>query len=579
MSNLKEYVVSLKRREDLEDFYNDMETTGGSLYIPHRQVECSQKRPASRNTNYLLNPAEAEQIRNDPRVHDIGLSPDEQGLKITPFYNQTSTKWDKGSIKNVNTHRNWGLLRCVTGRQISNWGDYTETGLGTSAQSGTIQITSSGKNVDVVIIDGHMDPSHPEFAVNPDGTGGSRVNQYNWSALNPFVTNGAAGVGDYVYTPYIDANYEDTNPADGISDRTGDNDHGAHVTGTSCGNTQGWARDARIYNISPYGTNPNYFPFGATVFDYVRVFHEQKPINPETGMKDPTICNNSWGYTSSGLLSNITYINYRGTLYTGPFTSAVARSYGIVAYDSGGVGKYIISAVAQGMDVEVEDCINAGVICVGAAGNNYGFIDDPRGDDFDNYVIRASIPSPLYYCRGSSPGRDSKMICVGAVGANVGEYKAAFSNTGPRIDVFAPGVNIMSSVNSSLHNGTYDYRLATAYITKYNGTSMASPQVTGVLACMLETYPYYNQDQALAYIHNYSTYNQMSDGGSNRQTILYPEIDASSLQGATNRYLSYYKERNSDGAVYPKVNTSLRPTDGQVFPRPRIYRYGQLAAV
>ena len=36
------------------------------------------------------------------------------------------------------------------------------------------------KDVDAVIVDGHVNPDHPEFAVNVDGTGGSRVNQFNW---------------------------------------------------------------------------------------------------------------------------------------------------------------------------------------------------------------------------------------------------------------------------------------------------------------------------------------------------------------------------------------------------------------
>ena len=57
---LKEYVVTLQRFEDLDNFYNDMETPGGDLYIPNRSVDVQQRRNVSRNTHYMLNDAEAE---------------------------------------------------------------------------------------------------------------------------------------------------------------------------------------------------------------------------------------------------------------------------------------------------------------------------------------------------------------------------------------------------------------------------------------------------------------------------------------------------------------------------------------
>jgi hypothetical protein len=35
---LKEWIVTLYNHEDLESFYKDMETPGGSLYIPDREI-------------------------------------------------------------------------------------------------------------------------------------------------------------------------------------------------------------------------------------------------------------------------------------------------------------------------------------------------------------------------------------------------------------------------------------------------------------------------------------------------------------------------------------------------------------
>ena len=279
MNNLKEYIVTAASREVLDELCLDIETEGGSLYIPNRKIEIADLRPMSRSTHYYLTDDEADLIRKDSRVLSVELTPSELGLTPRPQYTQSSDNWDKSSTL-ASSHRNWGLLRCLEGQQRTNWGSN-----GTVSQSSTIKIPSTGKNVDVIIVDGMINPAHPEYAVNADGTGGSRVIQYNWFQHNPEVTGGVAGT--YVYTPYVD-------PSN--SGRTDDNNHGAHVAGTVAGNTQGWARDANIYNLCPYPSDVNGIDT-LYVFDYIRAFHNAKPINPETGRKNPTIVNNSWGYT------------------------------------------------------------------------------------------------------------------------------------------------------------------------------------------------------------------------------------------------------------------------------------------
>jgi len=158
--NLEEYIVTLKSCADLEQFYSDLETLGGDSYIPSREVECCNRREISRNTHYLLTPEEAETLKNDNRVLDIIPKSIQDMMFNKPEYTQTSSNWNKSTTIN-STHRNWGLLRCTLGEQITNWGSN-----GTTNQSGTIRVTSSGKNVDVVVVDGHLDPTHPEFAVN-----------------------------------------------------------------------------------------------------------------------------------------------------------------------------------------------------------------------------------------------------------------------------------------------------------------------------------------------------------------------------------------------------------------------------
>ena len=549
----REYVITLHSKDDLDGFYDDMETLGGSLHIPYRAVTVHHRRAISKNTHYMLTDAEANQIRGDSRVANVVLSMEEQGIHFSPVWTQTSSLWNKSGTTSA-AHLNWGNLRCYEGVQRPNWGSN-----GTTNQSGTARGTLSGKNVDVVIVDGMINPAHPEFAVNPNGTGGSRVIQYNW-----FQHNEELGVGSnstYIYTPYVDPTYPDNNE-NGISDRTEDNDHGCHVAGTACGNTFGWARDANIYNISPYGTSPSY---NSRFIDYIRAWHTNKPINPETGIRNPTITNHSYGITRGRLISDVIQVVYRGTVHEAPFTSLQLNSYGIKTSGSFALFPDIYEPYA----VDVQEAIDDGIIFVGAASNDSTKIStpsDPTGDYSNSITVLefGFFLSTYNYMRGTSGAVDG-MICVGAVSALVNESKATFSNCGPRIDVYAPGSSIMSSLNSA--SGVPDSRNISFHNVKYSGTSMASPQVCGVLACVLETWPRMTPADALAYIYQTAKLGQMTSGNGG-------PTDNTDLQGSVNRYLAQQLERPYDGLVGPKSDFGLRPTTGQTWPRTKIYRYG-----
>ena len=548
----REYVITLHKHEDLDSFYDDMETPGGALFIPNRVISLVNRRPVSRNTHYRLTDEEAGLIRNDSRVMAVELSIEEAGLEIRPSWTQSSTFWNKSNSVSA-TFKNWGLLRSVEGQQRASWGSD-----GVTNASGTINVTASGKHVDIVVVDGHMDPAHPEFAVNVDGTGGSRVNQYNWFSLTTTVTGGGSN-GTYVYTPYVDPSYP-TLDSNGYSARTADNDHGAHVAGILSGNTQGWAHDANIYNISPYSTSQ-----GATSYflDYIKVWHQLKTINPITGVKNPTVTNHSYGLLASANITTISTVRYRGTIFNGPFTSAQLSGYEI--YNFGGTT--VINQRNTGIEQDFIDLMAAGVIVVGAAGNSYSKIMNPTdslSDDYNNYY---TVGSTIYYYMRGTITSVAGAITVGAIGSNISDIKTADSNSGPRIDVYAPGRFIMSSVNSTLGVYANDARNTSYYLTKKTGTSMASPQVAGVLACLAETWPRLSQPLALTYIQTRAKFNQITAGTGG-------PTDYTDLQGSTNRFLYFYKERPAEGQVGPKVNQGLRPSTGLAWPRPKIYRYG-----
>ena len=60
---MNEYIVTCKSMNDLDSLYDDMETVGGSLYIPDRAIDLVNRRTISRNTHYMLTESEAEQIK------------------------------------------------------------------------------------------------------------------------------------------------------------------------------------------------------------------------------------------------------------------------------------------------------------------------------------------------------------------------------------------------------------------------------------------------------------------------------------------------------------------------------------
>ena len=77
---------------------------------------------------------------------------------------------------------------------------------------------------------------------------------------------------------------------------------------------------------------------------------------------------------------------------------------------------------------------------------------------------------------GAVPGNCANVIAVAATDRN--GARASFSNYGTGIDVSAPGVGILSTLNSGTQGpGAESY-------ASYNGTSMAAPHVAGVVALL-----------------------------------------------------------------------------------------------
>lgn len=547
---IKEYVVTLKEFRDLEQFYIDMETEGGDLFIPNREVNIALRRSNSRNTHYYLTDEEAAILRNDSRVLSVEQPPLDIGIEIKPMWVQEGP-WDKSTSISSN-EKNWGLLRCIEGSQtVSEWGndpDVDPSYTGNTLRTGSVSFPHEGEHVDVIIIDGIIDPSHPEFAKNADGTGGSRVIQYNWKQHDL-----GSGVGTYDYDVLL-------NNKSNVSIKE-NNNHGAHVAGTVAGNTQGWARKANIYNIYAYGNDY------LQIIDYVRAFHNSKPINPITGRKNPTICNSSFGFTYQRVqYSQIGMLQYLGSIQLKSFTQAELEDAGL-KFDQNITAA--CGSRVSGLEQDYIDAMNDGIIMVAAAGNDSLRMYNPEDAHYNNsFSATFALNQNLYYHRGMSPGATPGVICVGSVNCLKSEKKASFSNCGPRVDIFAPGFRIVSAANDGdvFAVTTTDPRDQTKFIGKINGTSMASPQVAGVLACVLGVYPKMTQAQAMEYITSNSTKNQIPAGADTY-------LDNNAIQAAPNRYLFAKKERKDIGETYPKKDYFIRPTAGATYPRINRARY------
>lgn len=492
-----EYIVTVADPKVWDELWDELTVDGlGDNFIPDRALPVLNERPFNDfSAHFDLTDEEAILLRQDPRIAAVELQADLQPGVEKRFSGRRFGNYDRNPYSTTADMKNWALKRCTSTQD--------PFGVATSLSS-YYDFNLDGTGVDIILLDTGVEPDHPEFAVNADGSGGSRVVDFNWASLGVPGTPSAASIGGYL----------------------GDSDgHGSNCASIAAGNTCGWAPGAAIYSIrifagSSIRTGQYLSAISSDIaFDLVRAFHLKKLAE---GNKRPTICSNSWGYYNyySGMVST----TYRGQTYPSYYYS---NSYGQMTSVHGYRVTYVDSAV--------ENCAAAGVILVGAAGNYRHKIAVPGDIDYNNYWT-GNGGWQYYYHRGSSPTATPSMITVGAsdsvlVNPPV-ERKAYFSETGPRVDVYAPGTMIMGAYanKSYVTAPVADPRRSGYYLNKISGTSQATPQVAGYVACLLQLRPNYNVNDVKKFIADVSNKNKLAEGALSWSNLY-------SLQGGNNYYL------------------------------------------
>ena len=534
-------------------------------HIPDREVSCfDEKEHSPTRGSFILHGVEAEELKNHPHVEWVELDPTENPDEY-PKPSHYINRWDLdikvyrdldgGNAPPASEPTSGELNR--TGWQVVRTGIKTNGDFWLSAtgnppvQLGGAQYSLTGKNVDVIIHDSGVLQYHPEFLdsnrqsrvrdivfdgpyyIDPDyfdnvvpavkyTKDDGRVGIATTAAREWWVNSSSRSVGfSTIGTVSVPIDYTVPNclGVDLSGNSTIGNGHGTASASLVSGKNFGLAFESNICNMSGIGD-----PTSITVeqnYDLMKLFHLYKPVNPETGRKNPTIVNGSWGYQAAFTSANTVTYRFRGG--TGTFTGndsvtdqITAMKEGLSNQVNGAYKSWSSSSRSNSTDEAANEMMSTGVIYVAAAGNNnqrlgIGSADPDRlnymSDNFFGTTDpRAEFPAGTVPCNHrdwmnpQGIGFDNindfhPVICVGAmddfIEANLSERKASYSNNGPGIDVWSPADETLAAGTNGVFGYTDYQRFDNNgfYDCLFNGTSAAAPVTCGVLALYLQINP------------------------------------------------------------------------------------------
>lgn len=512
--------------------------------IPSRQIEVADIQDHSETRAvYIMTDAEAAQLKNHPDIKFVEINiasypnipkPDPKELtcdryatprKMYNNYESPVLTLPSGEATSAElTRSGYQLLRC--NQFLSPWGSGVDDQ--TILYSTIPNNTVTGKNIDVIVGDDGCWHGHLEFRNNLspehspiDYVGGNKLpgngscdvldlvldSPYyidpEWFDADPttrlikrwdgtivptdaearkwwglpnnrspqFANIGTVGI-DANYTRYM-INGSDTNYPLNLGL------HGTATAGQAFGRTHGWAYNANKWTVNvldSYGLWPlNLY------FDIVKIFHQNKPINPIYGTRDPTVCSNSWGFREQQANNHaLTYYYYfrQGTSGTGGVQFAFGSNKPNFMNFLGTYGdsnRFKSELLTGTLTESGDELIQSGVIFVVAAGNSNQKLVRSQDPDYNNYwsignnvpftsathtsldgftlaynsTSRRGFPQQIGKYTDGSGNVVYPVIQVGALDDNYTgglESTVDYSDIGTDIDVFAPGDNTLSAL-------------------------------------------------------------------------------------------------------------------------------------
>ena len=211
--------------------------------------------------------------------------------------------------------------------------------------------------------------------------------------------------------------------------------------------------------------------------------------DPQTGNKiddDKNMLIDDWkGWNYDNNTNNTITSNYHGTFVAGIIGAKTNNNLGIAGIVGGNnsIGGRIIpycvgvqSPISSILDDAIIDAIDKGARIIQLS------LTIPFSQSVEDAIQYAINNNAIIVCASGNSGAtsvgyhssNSNVIAVGAIQQNLS--RVFFSNYGDNLDIVAPGVDI------------YSTKLANAYDYS-DGTSFASPQVSGVAALILSVNP------------------------------------------------------------------------------------------
>lgn len=515
------FTVCIKNPDDWQEMHDYIIDENEIDGIPNRSIKCAAEMPFScKRSVYEMSVEEAELLRQHPKV---------EWVEESTMYNQLTLeqrKYDEEFDRHsdgANRFKYDAVNIRVTGDptpvdngllNFTQWGLYRHQSKSDNFGSATnvdadIQYQFTGKNVDIVIMDTGVRWDHPEFLKPgfnqvPVGVATETVSRVRDILIHGQDEYGIDWTAEGLTPPGsgILANYT---KSEALNDATFNGSwHGSHVAGTSAGNQFGLAFEANIWSIACVDRSDIGWVEPSDGFDYIKVWHKNKPINPETGRKNPTIVNCSWGHRQFIRDDLYSTAYYRGEQYGDGANEYLGLNAIYYMERNSSYFEFTTRRISgqTTLDELLDDPACEDIILVCSAGNSKDKQDVSGGIDYDNRFLAGTFyytsGYDSYFNRAGTPaighqGKPDAVISVGALNnayVSSQETLATYTNRGPRVDVFSAGTEILSPWNTGYFEPrTWNGSSSPYYVNYLDGTSMAAPNVTGVLSLYLQSKP------------------------------------------------------------------------------------------